>query len=129
MKKRQRVIGKWKEIFFWEKSPVMEKQIFNATIIIITLYLIAMIIFNFFINQILLASILFGCIPALAFLYYILRIKNKFYLSLILFGSFLYPILSINFFLNDGIFGPSAYIFILMNLVMVSISPDRKSVV
>ena len=125
MKKRQWVIGKWKEIFFWEKSPVMEKQIFNATIIIITLYLIAMIIFNFFINQILLASILFGCIPGLALLYYILRIKNKFYLSLILFGSFLYPILSINFFLNDGIFGPSAYIFILMNLVMVSISPLR----
>lgn len=101
----------------------MEKQIFNATIIIITLYLVAMIIFNFFINQFLLASILLGCIPALGLLYYMLRFKNKFYLSLIIFGSFLYPILAINFYLNDGIFGPSAYVFILMNLVMVSISP------
>lgn len=111
MKNRQWVLGKWKAIFFWEKSPVMEKQIFNATIIIITLYLVAMIIFNFFINQFLLASILLGCIPALGLLYYMLRFKNKFYLSLIIFGSFLYPILAINFYLNDGIFGPSAYVF------------------
>lgn len=103
----------------------MEKQIFNATIIIITLYLVAMIIFNLFISQFLLASILFFCIPALALLYYMLRFKNKFYLPLIIFGSFLYPILSINFYLNDGIFGPSAYIFILMSLVMVSISPRK----
>lgn len=125
MKKRKWVIGKWKEFFFWEKSPMMEKQIFNATIIIVALYLIAMIFFNFFINQILLASILIGCIPALALFYYLLRIRNRFYLSLILFGSFIYPILLINFYLNDGIFGPSAYIFILMNLVMVSISPLR----
>jgi len=125
MKKRQWLLGRWKEIFFWEKSPVMEKQIFNATIIIIGLYLLAMIIFNFLINQYLLASILIGCVPALALLYYLLRCQNRFYLSLMLFGGFLYPILSINFYLNDGIYGPSAYIFILMNLVMVSISPSK----
>lgn len=104
---------------------MMEKQIFNATIIIITLYLIPMIIFNFLINQYVLAFILICCIPGMGLLYFLLRYKDKFYLALIIFGSFLYPILSINFFLNDGIHGPSAYIFILMNLVMVSISPQK----
>lgn len=104
---------------------MMEKQIFNATIIIITLYLIPMIIFNFLINQYLLVGILICCIIGLGLLYFLLRHKNEFYLTLILFGSFLYPILSINFFLNDGIYGPSGYIFILMNLVMVSISPPK----
>jgi len=123
MKKRQWFLTKWKSIFFWEKSPMMEKQIFNATIIIVSLYVLAFSIFNFLINQYLLASILIGCIPVLVYLYYLLRHKNKFNLTLVIFGSFVYPLLSVNFYLNDGIYGPSAYIFILMNLVMAGISP------
>lgn len=125
MKKRQWVSGKLKSIFFWEKSTEMEQQIFNATIIIVSFYTLAMSIFNILIHQYLLAGILISCIPPMVYLYYLLRFKNKFKLTLIIFGSFLYPLLSINFYLNDGVFGPSAYIFILMNLVMVSISPIK----
>jgi two-component system, sensor histidine kinase and response regulator len=125
MEKRQWLSGKWREAFFWEKSEVMENQIFNATIIIVSVYIIALSIFNILINQYLLAFIFIGCLPALAYLYYLLRIKNKFNTPLIIFGTFLYPLLAANFYLNDGISGPSAYVFILMNLVMVSISPVR----
>ena len=90
MKKRQWVSGKLKSIFFWEKSTEMEQQIFNATIIIVSFYTLAMSIFNILIHQYLLAGILIGCIPPMAYLYYLLRFKNKFKLTLIIFGSFLY---------------------------------------
>ena len=125
MKKRQWVSGKWKEVFFWEKSTVMEKQIFNAIIVIIALYVLTLSGFNFFANQYLLGGILFGCIIILGYLYYLLRKKNKFHLSLLIFGCLAYPIITVNFYLNDGIFGPSSYAFILINLVLVSISPIK----
>ncbi|WP_158855865.1 sensor histidine kinase [Lunatibacter salilacus] len=125
MKYRQWVSRKWKAIFFWEKSPVMEKQIFNATIVIIGLYVFVMSILTVSTGQYVLASIFLSCIPFLIYLYYLLRYKNKFITPFILFGLVAYPVLSANFYLNDGIHGSSAYVFILMNLVMASIVPVR----
>ncbi|WP_209330047.1 sensor histidine kinase [Lunatimonas salinarum] len=101
----------------------MEKQIFNSMLFIIAIYLVAMGILNVFLNQPGLTLISFFTLVPLACVYYLVRIKNRYRLSLYLFGGLSYPLIAANFFLNDGILGPTSYIFILMNVVLISIAP------
>ncbi|MCC5936099.1 MAG: HAMP domain-containing histidine kinase [Lunatimonas sp.] len=112
-----------KSWFFWYRTPVMEKQIFNSMLFIIAVYLVAMGVINIFIGQTWLTLISFLTLGPLAFIYYLIRIKNRYQLSLYLFGGLSYPLITINFFLNDGVLGPTSYIFILMNVVLISIAP------
>ncbi|MEX2568358.1 MAG: HAMP domain-containing sensor histidine kinase [Cyclobacteriaceae bacterium] len=113
-------------MFFWESNYVLEKQIFNATLIIVFFYLLAMMIFNFIIgNSSLIVVSLLGMIM-LFFCFYQLRKRNRYKLAYYLFGGFSYFILALGFFFNDGILGPTLYILISFHLVMLSISPNRK---
>ncbi|EON78451.1 hypothetical protein ADIS_1062 [Lunatimonas lonarensis] len=118
-------IGSW---FFWHKTSVMEKQLFNSMLFIIAVYLIAMGLLNIFLGQQLLTIISFATLLPLGGIFHLVRIKNQFTLSLYLFGGLSYPLIAINFFLNDGVLGPTAYIFLLINVVIISISP-RKMIV
>lgn len=121
----QKLKKKSKSIFFWHKTPVMEKQIFNATIVIIGFYLFLMGLFNFFTKQYVLTFISLFAVALLFWIYDMVRVKNKFMKAIYIFGGLAYPLITINFFLNDGIYGPSSYIFILANFVLISISPKK----
>lgn len=123
----------WKKIktraidfFYWENSPVMEKQIFNSTLVIVFLFMLAMMVFNAAIGNLLLTGLSFTVMVGLALCYYLLRRQNQFKNAYYLFGGLTYPILSINFFNNDGIDGPTFYIFLLCHLIILSISPIRS---
>ncbi|WP_073096490.1 sensor histidine kinase [Cyclobacterium lianum] len=100
----------------------MEKQIFNATLVIVFLFILLLALFNLIIgNPILLGLSLFVA-AELSFCYYLLRKKNKYKLAYFIFGLSIYPIMSLGFFYNDGIQGPTIYILLLAHLVILSIS-------
>lgn len=104
----------------------MEKQIFNTTIIIMLFYVLAMGLFNALIGNYILMGMTAFTLFCLLFVYRLLRINNNYRLAYYLFGILAYPILAFNFYFNDGIIGPTFYIFFLVHMVMLSISPIGK---
>ncbi|MDN3687832.1 sensor histidine kinase [Cyclobacterium jeungdonense] len=104
----------------------MEKQIFNSTLVIVFVFMLAMMAFNIIIRNWLLTGITFFVIVGLVLCYYLLRNRNQFKYAYFIFGGLTYPILAINFFNNDGIEGPTFYIFILCHLIILTISPIRS---
>ncbi len=114
------------QIFYWDNTPVMEKQIFNSTLVIVFVFMLAMMAFNIIIRNWLLTGITFFVIVGLVLCYYLLRNRNQFKYAYFIFGGLTYPILAINFFNNDGIEGPTFYIFILCHLIILTISPIRS---
>lgn len=113
-------------MFFWEGNPVLEKQIFNATIIISLFFVSAMIFFNVLIGNLRLFIISAIVMLILVFCFYLLRKWNKYKSAYYIFGCMGYPIMTIAFYFNDGISGPTFYILLFFHFVMLSISPNRK---
>ena len=111
--------------FIWENSQVMEKKIFNSTLVIAFCFMIAMLIYNAIFGTLVLIGLVLFVIVGLGICYHWLRKRNQFKQAYYLFGAFTYPVLAINFFNNDGIDGPTFYIFLLFHLIILSISPIR----
>lgn len=111
--------------FIWENSQVMEKKIFNSTLVIAFSFMVAMLIYNAIFGTLVLIGLVLFVIVGLGICYYLLRKRNQFKQAYYLFGAFTYPVLAINFFNNDGIDGPTFYIFLLFHLIILSISPIR----
>lgn len=106
----------------------MENVIFNGICIIILVYLLSMSAFNFIYQQYFLGGMLFFMCLVLLVLYFISRFRGNFKASYLLFGIFCYPVIALNFYLNDGIAGPSAYVFLMFHLIMMALSPKRHYV-
>lgn len=104
---------------------MMEKKIFYSAVGIMLVYVFLMTLVTFLIRQYLLSAIFLICLPFGPYIMYLLRKKHKFNLPFFIFGFVAYPALAISFYHNDGVQGPSAYVFILINLVMASIAPIR----
>ncbi|WP_092174779.1 sensor histidine kinase [Cyclobacterium xiamenense] len=103
----------------------MEKKIFNSTLVIAFSFMVAMLIYNAIFGTLVLIGLVLFVIIGLGICYYLLRKRNQFKQAYYLFGAFTYPVLAINFFNNDGIDGPTFYIFLLFHLIILSISPIR----
>lgn len=109
-------------MFFWEKNPVMEKQIFNATLVIVFIFIISLALFNLLIGNAILLGLSLFVISELLICFYLLRKKNQYKWAYYIFGLSIYPILAIAFYYNDGIQGPTFYILLLSHFVILSIS-------
>ena len=59
------------------------------------------------------------------YLYYLSRLKKRFHVSRIIFAILSYLFLSLNFFYNSGIDGPSLFAFFLTYLFLVAIFPRK----
>ncbi len=103
----------------------MEGRIFNATALILVLYLVGMVIFNLAIGQKTLSIILVFTALLIILAYIIARKSRNFKYGIRTLAAISYPILVINFFLNDGIEGPSVYIFLMIHIIVLTLS-DRK---
>lgn len=67
-----------------------------------------------------------ACILGLqVYLYYLSRIRKRFYLSRILFAVLSYCFLTLNFFYNSGIDGPTFLCFFLTYVFLIAIFPRR----
>jgi signal transduction histidine kinase len=108
-------------LFFWEGNPSMEIRIFNATLVIVFFFSFFLAFVNVFIgNYTLVAICLFAAICVVGFLY-LLRVKNAYKITFYLSSLITYPILAYNFINNDGVSGPSFYVFLLLHLIILSI--------
>lgn len=104
----------------------MEIVIFHGISIIILVYLLGMSAFNFVYKQNFLGILLLVMCIALVLLYFNSRFGGRFQVSYFLFGLFCYPVIGLNFYLNDGIEGPSAYVFLMFHIIMMVLSSKRQ---
>jgi two-component system sensor histidine kinase/response regulator len=100
----------------------MENVIFHGISVITLVYMFSMSAFNFFYEQYFLGGLLFGLCFFMILLYYYSRFRKGFKLSYLIFGLLCYPIIALNFYLNDGIAGPSAYVLLIFHVIMMVLS-------
>jgi two-component system, sensor histidine kinase and response regulator len=122
------MLNKIKKLFFWQETVLMEKWVFNATLGIISIYTFFLGIHNLVLGQLPTAYMAFIIIPPIWGIWYLLRVKQRYLLALYVFGGLTYPVLVLSFLLKDGNYGPTIYLFFLMQLVLVSISPVRLAI-
>lgn len=106
----------------------MENVIFHGISIIILVYLLSMSAFNFIYEQYFLGGMLFFMCFILVILYINSRFRGNFNSSYLLFGIFCYPVIALNFYLNDGIEGPSAYVLLMFHIIMMTLSSKKHYV-
>ncbi len=73
-----------------------------------------------------LGLIILGATFAQGGVYYLGRFKGKYELGFLIFSILSYPILAINFYLNDGIEGPSLYIFLMIHIIIMALSHKKN---
>ncbi len=61
-----------------------------------------------------------------SYLFYLARFKNKFRVASLSFAFASYLLLTVNFFINSGIAGPTLYGFFLTFILLIIISPPRQ---
>ncbi|WP_215223255.1 sensor histidine kinase [Echinicola shivajiensis] len=115
----------WKKLTALSPGQGMEGRIFNSTALILVLYLFGMVIFNFLTGQKILSIILILTALVVILAYILARKSKNFKNGIRTLAVFSYPILVVNFYLNDGINGPSSYIFLMIHLLILTLS-DRK---
>ncbi len=119
------MLNRIKQLFFWHETVLMEKWVFNATLGIISIYTFILGLHNLVLGQLPVAITAFCILPIMWGIWYLLRVKRRYYPALYIFGGLTYPIIGLSFFLKDGIYGPTIYLFFLMQLILVSISPIK----
>jgi len=103
----------------------MEKVIFHGISFIILVYILAMSAINFMYEQFFLGTLMFGACAIVIALYYNSRFHGKYKTSYFISGLFCYPIIGLNFYFNDGIEGPSSYVFLMFHIIMMALSPKK----
>lgn len=117
-----RLKNKYKDLQGSNLSLEMEDVIFNSISVVIFFYLLTTSISNFIYGQYFLATVLLLLGLILLTVYFNTGFFKKYHFY---FGLFYYPLISVNFYLNDGIAGPSAYVFLMFHIIMMLLSPKR----
>ncbi|GAB3907557.1 hypothetical protein GCM10028803_41500 [Larkinella knui] len=81
--------------------------------------------FNYYIGLPEASLISFLLCIVFSLLYYLSRIKNKFYISVLIGGILISALLAINYFFNAGVEGPSLLLFTLVYLLLSFVAPSR----
>ncbi|WP_229239815.1 sensor histidine kinase [Echinicola soli] len=100
----------------------METKIFNSAALIIVIYLKAMIVFNLILGHYLLSLILLVTSAIVLAFYLMGKSRQNFSWGINLLSLLGYPILAINFFNNAGIEGPTFYIFLMIHIVILTVT-------
>lgn len=104
----------------------MERTVFYGICAITFVYLLSMAAFNLAYGQYFLGALLFSTCFLLIFLYANARFWHNFKTSCLLFGLLCYPVIALNFYHNDGVAGPSAYVFLMFHLIMMVLSSNKQ---
>jgi len=124
----QRTKKAYKFLLSHQPGLEMENVIFHGISFIIFVYLLAMSTFNFIYEQDFLGIFLLGASVVLIAIYINSRFLGHFMSSYLMFGLLCYPIIALNFYLNDGIEGPSSYVLLMFHLIMMTLSPKKHYV-
>ena len=110
-----------KNLFFWDKSPSLEIQVFNVALVILIGFALFLAIINLWLQNYSLVKLCLIVVVSLSVFIYLLRVKHAFKTAFYLASFSTYPILLFNFFHNDGIIGPTFYILSLIHLLILTI--------
>ncbi|GAB3010695.1 hypothetical protein GCM10027284_32260 [Cyclobacterium sediminis] len=108
-------------MFFWDKSPSLEIQVFNVALVILIGFALFLAIINLWLQNYSLVKLCLIVVVSLSVFIYLLRVKHAFKTAFYLASFSTYPILLFNFFHNDGIIGPTFYILSLIHLLILTI--------
>lgn len=116
----------WKNLSAQGPKLEIERQIFISTSIITVVFLLAMAVLNLWIQQFFLASLLLVTATALIVVNFLPSVRKNYKRVIFIFGFLSYPILAVNFYLNDGVFGPTFYVLLLIHIILLPLS-NRKT--
>jgi len=103
----------------------MQNRAFNYVCVISFFILVFSLVFDLLICQSVMSVVLSGLLVLLGFIYYFSRYKKKYKASIIIFVVCTYGTLSLNYFVNEGINGPTLALFTI-TLVFISIMVDAR---
>tara|TARA_R110001592_G_scaffold238127_1_gene497521 strand:+ start:92438 stop:93703 length:1266 start_codon:yes stop_codon:yes gene_type:complete len=103
----------------------MEVQIFNATLIIVFFFNLFLMSLNIYIGNYLLFGFCVFISIIIAGYLYLLRVKKAYKTAFYTASLTIYPLLAYNFVHNDGINGPTFYVFLLIHLIILSIVKSK----
>lgn len=109
-------------------KTTLESRIFNATCLIVIFVTLYNIPFNYYIGlreASFISALLFFIFSGL---YYLCRVKDKFYASITMAGILASLLLGINYFFNAGVVGSSLLLFLLVFFLVSIIAPTRQAV-
>lgn len=103
----------------------MESRLFNAVCFLSLFGLAATSLLDYLLKLPVLSFAMFLFFCLVSFIYYLSRIKNRLYYSVLLFAVFSNILFSFNFYYNSGLNGPTLLIFLLSFTFMLSVSPKH----
>lgn len=104
----------------------IEERIFNSVSLFTAFVLVPNAIINYLLSLPLLSLLMLITAVVTFGLYYISRVKRKLNVAIILFGLIGNAVLTINFYYNSGIAGPTFLIFILLVFLLMAIAPKAQ---
>jgi two-component system sensor histidine kinase/response regulator len=107
-------------------ETTLESRIFNSICVVGIVAMLYNIPFNYFIGLTEASLVSLLLFIAFSFLYYLSRIKNKFYISVSLGGVFITLLLAGNYFFNAGVIGPSILLFMYVYFLLAIVAPSRQ---
>jgi len=106
----------------------MENRAFNYVGVISLLVLIYCLCFDMYLHQYFMSGILALLIVIQSVLYYFSRVKSKYRLGTAIYAVCCYSVITINYYYNSGIKGPSLFTFFLTFYLLVTISARRLAI-
>lgn len=103
----------------------MQNRAFNYVCVITFFILVFSLLFDLAICQSIMSVVLSGLLVLLGVIYYFARYKKKYKTSIIIFVVCSYGTLSLNYFVNEGINGPTLALFTI-TLVFISLMVDAR---
>jgi len=103
----------------------MQNRAFNYVCVISFFILVFSLVFDLWICQSIMSVVLCALLVLLGGIYYFARYKKKYKASIVIFVVCTYGTLSLNYFVNEGINGPTLALFTI-TLVFISIMVDAR---
>ncbi|WP_276135037.1 sensor histidine kinase [Polluticoccus soli] len=122
---RNRLRDTWEYLVGSRTQYPLEQRVFNAVCLLTLILHVAIIPFNFFTGLPQIAFV-YCCTAVICLIvYYLSRFKSRFQLGTSVFAVTALTALSCNYFLNDGIAGPTTLAFFLSFQFIIAIKPQR----
>ncbi len=115
----------WRKLTGDPEEFSMENRAFNYVCVVAFFLLVICLAFDMYICQSVMSVVLSALIVLLGVLYYFSRYRKQYRIGVILFIVLSYATLCINFFVNEGVDGPTLSLFSVTFIFLVTLSRPR----
>ncbi len=107
----------------------VENRAFNYIIIISFFLLLYYLFFSLYLRQFIISTVVVVLLGVLAVLYYYSRYKKKYQAGIVIYALCSYATITLNYFINSGISGPSICLFFLTFQLLIAIGKPRQHII